>query len=1221
MWSRRVGDANGPMACGMTTARGRLTLAAFASLLTLVGMMASGPTPAFAVRGWVFSGTFGSPGSEEGQFEFMPASRAGDGVAVDEAADEVYVADARNNRVQYFSASGTFLGQFDGSGTHANEGGVKAPEALSRPAVIAVDNACAQHHPRLTESTTPTCAQYDPSAGDVYVVDRGEAVVYKFSPTGQYLGQITETRTFATGAACLEHEPPLGEAEPFAETLGVAVDPKGKVFVLAEQYEPDAKANLTRVSSYSSTQPNAFTGLRCDKGYASDALAVDSEDGWYGLGFGNFVEEDASNGKTITEKLDSEPGSGVAVEEPGDDAYVDNLASIARYAPSGAQLERFGAGNLIEGTGIGVNTTGQRLYVADAGGDDIAVFSPEPPGPPTIEGSVVTDVASTSATLMSEVNPRGPSSEYRFEYGPCASTKLSSCAASPYPDQSPRPDGSLGSGFAAVPVSLHLDGLEPDTTYHFRTIAHNELGNAQGEEGTFTTQPTGGALTLLDNRQWELVSPPNMHGAYIEPIFEGLIQASANGDAFASFARIPTEADTAGNANDVYIYSGRGANGWASRDISTPHTYSPGVSVGAGTEVRFFSEDLASAIMQPFGGFTPLAPDATEPTAYLRANYLGGDAADLCAESCYQPLVTATNVPTGTHFGEIDGKGDCTHLICGPNFVGASADGKHVVLQSSAQLTEMPIPPNEAGGQLYEWTEGTLQLISVLPEGEGGEAANEPSLGLDDRAARNAISADGTRIVFASGSHLYLRDTETRHTTRLDLPETGGSAEYMDASSDGSRIFFLDEAGLTARSSARGRDLYEYDVNAPEGERLKDLSVDANAEEPANVANVIGASDDGSYVYFAAAGALTAGAAAGDCGGGGGTGFCNLYVSHEGTLALVSSVAQADSPDWAHGASSNLQDLVGRVSPNGHYLAFMSQLPLTGYDSRDAVSGRPDEEVYLYEAQTAKLVCASCNPTGSRPTGEEYTGGNAMRRVAGFSIWESGAWLAALIPGWTDYETGTAHYQSRYLSDSGRLFFDSHDPLVPEDVGGSWSVYEYEPPGVGSCTAASASYSERVGGCQGLISSGTSSEESAFLDASETGGDVFFLTSQDLVRSDVNLAGQVYDAHECTAASPCFPTQQVQPPPCESGEACKSAPNAQPAVFGAPPSATFSGAENLTTTPAPVVKGHPATRAQNLRRAIERCMRRFRHNRQRRRSCVHGARQAAKHHESTPSGR
>ncbi len=86
-------------------------------------------------------------------------------------------------------------------------------------------------------------------------------------------------------------------------------------------------------------------------------------------------------------------------------------------------------------------------------------------------------------------------------------------------------------------------------------------------------------------------------------------------------------------------------------------------------------------------------------------------------------------------------------------------------------------------------------------------------------------------------------------------------------------------------------------------------------------------------------------------------------------------------------------------------------------------------------------------------------------------------------------------YQPRYLSDSGRLFFDSPEALVPQDTDGVENVYEYEPAGIGSCTGVSGTFDAGVGGCVSLISSGTSSEESAFFDASVSGDDVFFLTT------------------------------------------------------------------------------------------------------------------------------
>jgi len=189
--------------------------------------------------------------------------------------------------------------------------------------------------------------------------------------------------------------------------------------------------------------------------------------------------------------------------------------------------------------------------------------------------------------------------------------------------------------------------------------------------------------------------------------------------------------------------------------------------------------------------------------------------------------------------------------------------------------------------------------------------------------------------------------------------------------------------------------------------------------------------------------------------------------------------------------------------------------------------------------------------------------GEYPRLVTGDRVFNSSTWIASNVPPVTPYSAGAASYQSRYLSDSGRLFFDSHDALAPQDVNGTQDVYEYEPPGVGGCSAAQTTFSENAGGCISLISSGESSEESAFLDASDSGGDVFFLTSANLAPQDHDGALDIYDARECGAdGSRCLPRQPVGVPPCESGDACKPAPSPQPAIFGSPASATFSGTGN-----------------------------------------------------------
>lgn len=286
--------------------------------------------------------------------------------------------------------------------------------------------------------------------------------------------------------------------------------------------------------------------------------------------------------------------------------------------------------------------------------------------------------------------------------------------------------------------------------------------------------------------------------------------------------------------------------------------------------------------------------------------------------------------------------------------------------------------------------------------------------------------------------------------------------------------------------------------------------------------------------------------------------------------------------------------MTSRVSSSGRYLVFMSARSLTGYDNRDAVSGEADEEVYLYDEASGRLRCLSCDPTGARPHGvcEESEAPEQAPLVDPNVLWLHHS-IAGNIPGWTrggdqgaDLELD---YPSRVLSDEGRVFFDSTDALVPQDTNGREDVYEYEPEGIGSCT--------RSEGCVALISSGTSSDESAFLDASgkgpggEEGEDVFFVTASRLVPQDVDSEFDVYDAHVCSSVAPCS-NAPVPAPLCTSGDSCKAAPSPQPSIFGDPASATFSGAGNVAASVStPAVTPKSLTRAQKLAKALKACKR------------------------------
>jgi hypothetical protein len=137
-----------------------------------------------------------------------------------------------------------------------------------------------------------------------------------------------------------------------------------------------------------------------------------------------------------------------------------------------------------------------------------------------------------------------------------------------------------------------------------------------------------------------------------------------------------------------------------------------------------------------------------------------------------------------------------------------------------------------------------------------------------------------------------------------------------------------------------------------------------------------------------------------------------------------------------------------------------------------------------------------------------------------------------------------------------RVFFDTPTPLVAQAVNGKRDVYEWEADGEGSCVT--------VGGCTFLISSGSASENSYYLDNSESGGDVFFATSAGLVPGDTDEAYDIYDARVPRPGD----TTPPAVPPCK-GSVCQGPPPV-PQLLGAPPSETFSGPGN--PAPAPEVK-------------------------------------------------
>ncbi len=805
--------------------------------------------------------------------------------------------------------------------------------------------------------------------------------------------------------------------------------------------------------------------------------------------------------------------------------------------------------------------------------------------PAYIEGPSAASVTATSVTLSGKVDPLGASTSYRLEYG--ASTSYGHTLA-----------GNVGAGMSYVTLGYHVQELEAYTTYHYRLVTESEVGTVVGTDRTFTTQLAGGSLALPDGRAWELVSPPDKGGALIENVEHAQAASDGNGIVYAAsepigegiVGHVGNNADATAGAT---VLSERGVDGWRTRDISPKQTLPPeGESAvalfGAAEAFLPFTSDLSRGVLEPRYdlGNTPQSEGVTEPTLYLR-NDTG---------ETYEPLVTAANTPPGTKWSNDGYQGGWVQM----SFLAATPNLTHILFSDWAALTPEArtekATDEEYSQNLYDWSAGQLQLVNIIPNKKTMREESQPGASFGSNAYESqtyanpwAMSEDGRWIVFhynqlGGRPSWYVRDMVDHRA--VPFGNAHRSTKFETMSRDGSKLFYLEPENGTEQEEEQG-ELYVLD---PATGTTMDLTADhLGNEKNADVQNMlVGISEDGSYVYFVAKGVLANGATGGQD---------NLYLMHdngsEWKTTFVATLSGEDEQDWHNRSGvgdtgSEIKRITSRVTPNGRYVTFMSDRSLTGYDNTDALSGQPDEEVYLYNAETNRLVCASCNQNGARPVGVfDARPGEVLMDQSGawapMSGGESGHWLAASIaPNWYS-NWGVATHRPPYLSDEGRLFFNSSDALVPQDTNGLADVYEYEPPGVGDCRTTSVTFSERSGGCVSLISSGQSAAESTFLDASESGDDVFFITAAKLVSEDYDTVNDVYDAHVCSTALPCR-IAPVSSPACSSGDSCKAAPSPQPEIFGAAPSATFNGTGNVVEeSKKGVIK--PKAKAKSKKRA------------------------------------
>ena len=440
------------------------------------------------------------------------------------------------------------------------------------------------------------------------------------------------------------------------------------------------------------------------------------------------------------------------------------------------------------------------------------------------------------------------------------------------------------------------------------------------------------------------------------------------------------------------------------------------------------------------------------------------------------------------------------------------------------------------------------------------------------------IGQAGVRSLSVDATHVYWASQSEEAIGRAPLDLASKEKEFIKVTGK--------PAGLAADSAHLywsingeapvnpGNDLYLYEPTDQPGGTLEDLTPEPSTENGAEVQGVVGASKDGSRVFFVANGDLDGAgpAAAGDCHTAGGhgplsstSGQCNLYLRVGGTTSFIARVRAdggADTSDAANWlptprelfGTSSYAARTSFLSPDGKTLLFRSTEQLSAYENE----GTP--ELYRYrEGDPEGIRCVSCPPAG-QAAGAGPSTGSVEFPVPGPRI-DIGA------------------FSSRILSaDGDHVFFESAEALSPLDTNGQaprgcplvgksskfpacLEVYEWaapETPGTG-CAKGGPNYSPLNAGCIYLISTGKSEFPSLFADASASGNDVFFFTRQQLVGQDKDGLQDVYDARVGGGLASQSPATVI---PCESTEACHGPVQTPPSEPSSGGSATFVGPSN-----------------------------------------------------------
>ncbi|HWP33667.1 MAG TPA: hypothetical protein VNL97_07950 [Solirubrobacterales bacterium] len=474
-------------------------------------------------------------------------------------------------------------------------------------------------------------------------------------------------------------------------------------------------------------------------------------------------------------------------------------------------------GILPQATGMAVSPLNNRLLVAVGSANLIKIFKLPTPAPPTIGAQSATDITTESAKLHAQVNPGFEDTAYSYEYGP-EDCEASSCETVA---------GGTLYGLKFTDGATQIEGLEPNTTYHYRVVAESPLGTVKGPDRTFTTfplvdlvnDPCPNALArkqtktvaLLDCRAYELASAAFSGGYDVvsnlvsgqEP-FQGYPEAEGKLLYGVKDGGIPGTGSPTNRGIDPYVATRNEDGTWNTKYLGIP------------SDNPFATSPFSS---------TPSGADAS-----LETLAFAGEICNPCFADGSSGL--PVHLPNGELLQGMTGsEPDPTAEPEGYVAKPLSADGSHLIFGTDAKLEPSA---NEGGNPTIYERDLSAETTEVVSTDESGNTISGTEVGALD------VSADGSRVlvgaeVSTDGAgnplwHLYLHLSGDSSSVDLMQGATEG-AYFAGMTQDGTRLFLTTKEQLLPEDTDESADVYEAQVD-PEGnlsERLVSTDSEGNA--------------------------------------------------------------------------------------------------------------------------------------------------------------------------------------------------------------------------------------------------------------------------------------------------------------------------------------------------------------------------------------------------------